>query len=353
MTVTTRRTGFGASFLVAALVGAFAAGAILVVGLGAVTRPSAEADGGPRSLPATVVEFDDVRMVNGTPVAAAPVELIVHAAGTVTSSRCRSGEVIDAESAPLAVDGEPILAVATSSPPWRDLVIGDRGDDVDDLQQELARLGNDVEPTGVLDAATVAAVDALLGEAGGSLEGAAVPRDVLLWLPETSVTIADCAIQPGALVQPGTAIATTVAGLESLQVTLPGDLVDGARELTFGDARLALDLDEPARQVAVTDADLLAQVESSEEYQLLLGGVTSSPLSMTLRLAEPIELVSVAPGALSMVDASTGCLFFGGQTHTVDVVASQLGQTMVRLPEGVQVPTEVSAADADAPWSCE
>ncbi|MFD7025044.1 peptidoglycan-binding protein [Promicromonospora sukumoe] len=215
-------------------------------------------------------------------------------------------------------------------PLWRNLRPGDKGDDVRSLQEELARLGFDVLPDGDYGANTSAAVIELFSRVGVAKPDGTLPMARVLWLPRAKVIIAECTAPLGATVGAGP-IATTTATLASLHVSLDeSGAVPGVRVVRYRDNSAPV-----AADGTVTDSKFLATVAAGAEYQSASAEVGQG-VSLTLEyaLAEPLQVAVVPPGALLDVQDASACVRVDGKAQSVQVVASQLGQTMVLFEDG-------------------
>jgi peptidoglycan hydrolase-like protein with peptidoglycan-binding domain len=102
------------------------------------------------------------------------------------------------------LDGQPLFALAGPVPAWRDLMPGDTGPDVTELQRALAALGyyGDGDAAGYFGSATQYAVDLYYEHLGYAAPAAAgVPAADVLFLPSLPATVV--AVNGGAGEQPG------------------------------------------------------------------------------------------------------------------------------------------------------
>lgn len=282
---------------------------------------------------------------------AAPVELPV--GGRVTALRCRAGGTIESGTSPVSVDGVPVLALATGTPPWRDLVVGDRGADVAALQTELTRLGRDVSADGArLGSATVAALRAVAETAGLSLPRTGqLPMTSVIWLSAPSLTVASCDVAVGARVSPGAALAHSPTPVVAARVAvMPPLLAQGARVVTLDGVTLPVD-----GSGAITDSAALAALSTTPSYLAAdaarAGGQDSGSISARLRLVEPVTVAVLPPGSVATTDGATGCVVTPeGAAVPVSIVGSRLGQTYVTF---LEAPTpDVVSLDAPDRASC-
>jgi len=332
------RPGVTAATVGIAVVALVAAGTVVgAVLLGQDPPASVAAPGGARVAPVSVETYDGTRRAPATPLLAEPTTLTLGAFGRVRSSACAPGAVLASGSSPLVLDDRPMLALATAAPLWRDLDVGSRGQDVTDLQTELARLGHAVSVDGVYGPGTRAAVRAVLAGHGVVRPSGALASSDVMWLPAPEVTVATCAVAVGDAFAGGE-VATVGGGLVALEIG-GTDPVEGwvAR---FGDAAAPVNPDR-----TVTDPAFLAAVAASP---MLDWSQEEGPgtLDLELALAEPVQVAVVPPAAVFGLTADRGCLVADdGGVLPVRVVASALGQTLVEV-DG-PVPDQVSLDPGD------
>jgi hypothetical protein len=95
--------------------------------------------------------FEDPRSGSVVPVIGEEVTLDSPVEGMTRRSDCVPGEPIGSGDVVALVDDGPVLALALPSPLWRDLAVGDRGEDVQALQEVLVGLGYEVPVSGFYD----------------------------------------------------------------------------------------------------------------------------------------------------------------------------------------------------------
>ena len=96
------------------------------------------------SAPASVQEYSGTQQVNVVPTVSGNRDLLGNASGTVTENWA-NGELRSGTRA-YQVNDRNIVALHTATPLYRDLKVGDRGEDVRSLNDELGRLGYDSVP---------------------------------------------------------------------------------------------------------------------------------------------------------------------------------------------------------------
>jgi len=323
-----------------------------VAGIGVIGGVLLEADATPRSLgaaptvravPLTEQSFSDLRSAEVVVRLGVDTRLSAPTGGRVTAFRCSPDEPFVSGESNLRVDGQSVVNLSTRVPLWRDLVRGDKGDDVAAVQEELNRLGHPVVVDGIVGARTLAAVDQLLSRPAGQRPyESSVPASRFLWLPRAETTVTECSTATGAQVEAGGDVAEVAAGPISASVALPTGGPGGARVLVLGDQRVPVGADG-----RIVDADALAKIAASPLYREARRN-SATTFTADLALARPVRVSSVPPAALYAVEGSTACVLAGGTPHRVTVVGSELGVSFVTFPGGGTVPTAVEIAPKDA-----
>ncbi len=300
--------------------------------------------------PVTSVEFDDERPVALEVTRGDAVSVRVPVTGRVTALGCGPGEVLESGTAVMGVDGVPVLALAGGVPWWRDLTRGSQGVDVDALQAELARLGFDIAPDGErVGRATLAAAAEVFGRAGVRADASRIRLSSVVWLPTPQVTVASCPVALGADVAPGDAIAIGAAPLLGAQVmVMPERLAPGTRVVVVDGVSLPVDesgqIVDPAALATLAGLPSLAAAPAQAAAVGEAQPVAGSGIPGMLRLAEPLPVAVVPPGAVATEDGLGGCVVADGTPRAVRIVGSQLGQTYVTFDDGAPPPAAVDLA---------
>jgi peptidoglycan hydrolase-like protein with peptidoglycan-binding domain len=294
--------------------------------------------------------FDDTRKVQVRLVASDTETLTLRTAGTLTAALCETGGSIDSGSTIARVNDRPIIGLHTALPLYRDLTWGDKGTDVEALQQELVRLGH-------LDARfadgwygwnTSHAVQRLRVANGAAEGGKKTRRSEFVWLPADDVTGLACELNVGDDVTEGTAFATAEGTIERLEVvSMPESLTPGDRTLTVNGVT------GPASESGVVDdATFLARILDDEE---LVAGLREDPEATVpgdLALADTIDSYTVPVGAI-IDDGDERCVQVGADTRPVDVLGSALGSTVIVFPDAdTPLPDTVAIGPALTESSC-
>lgn len=258
-------------------------------------------------------------------------------AGRITATSCGPGYSLESGAVPISVDGTPLLSLATAVPFWRDLPLGAKGPDVLSLQQELGRLGFPVAVDGVLDRASLRAVESL--RTGVATRTSEIEASTILWLPAPANPVIGCTLPLGATVEVGDEVFELVpdAGAASVE-TLPPDLLAGERELIVGE--VVVPVDAVGRVGDLDGVEVLANAASSdaEEPQSAHRTVTA-----VLRLRQAMTVGLVPPSALYDLTGDSACIVSNGRPLRVVPVSSQLGQTFIATSDA-HLPTTVEIA---------
>ncbi|MCO1338538.1 hypothetical protein BJH93_06475 [Kocuria polaris] len=255
--------------------------------------------------------------------------------GVITRYKCTVGGTWTSGTAPTAIDGDPLLVLHLSSPPYRTLASGSTGDDVSALGAELARLDYLSEEATTFSLTMETALTELQEATGVPATGTLDPAKIL-WLPAPSITTAECPAQLGqrqSATQPLAQAAETITELRL--PTIPADAVDGERTATVGATTTSVSKDGT---VELTDEQRAVLMEDPT-VQLATDPDTGVPLAAAWMLAEPLQAAALPPS--SLIDSASGfCVHAGdGTPHMVRVLASSLGQTYVSFPD--QTPTSI------------
>jgi peptidoglycan hydrolase-like protein with peptidoglycan-binding domain len=298
----------------------------------APTPPSLLPAAAPTLAPVPAVETLDERPVTVAWTSAPEVPLTTDRGGRVTASDCQAGQSLASGTSPFAVDEVRLLALATRTPPWRDLAFGDRGDDVRSLQEALTALGHSPGDSGWYDGAADAAWRAALAAVGGGFAASQV-----LWLPAPTALVNRCLVQLGDQLPPGATLATLGGGLTGARVqNWPEGLGQEPRQLVVDGAEAPVDASG-----VVNEAADLERLAAADSFQRHLSGQDEGPLTAVLRLVEPLVVYSLPPSALVVDGPASGCVLDeDGQVHPVAVVGSKLGRTFVQFANG-QPPAQV------------
>lgn len=287
-----------------------------------------------RSAPVSFRDLDDSRTVSVTVAAGTELELLAPESGRVTTAACEPGGVLTSGTNSFALDGAGLLSLATAVPPWRDLVVQDRGSDVAALNAELRRLGHDAPDSDRATAATLHAYQEAVLAAGlpATADRTRIAAADLLWLPAVEVTVGTCSAPLGSQVTESAPLVALDGAATASISPLPTDALPGDRVLLI-DGVTPVPVDPDGQ---ITDPGALATLLSSGGYTAAVADDAGNRiLSMSWRLAQSVSVAVVPPAAVRGAGDATSCVIdTAGTIYPVSVVASELGQTFVTTAEG-------------------
>jgi len=315
--------GLYAVMLVA--VGVLVAGLWLPQRLPALVGGSSVGDG---MVTVSVEVFDGSKTMSANVVLGQSQVLRSPVSGVLTKTKCEEGGTVTSGTAPLAVNGSPVLALASGVPLWRDITYGMKGADVTAVQKELKRLGFKVYVTGVWDGASRTAMKALLEKVGLSSTTGALLVSQVIWMPSAALVVSACGFQVGDPIGTGAVWAKSGAGLVGLTLANPP-----------GNGWIAVYHDATApvgNDGEITDEAFLALVGASVDFAFATAPGGPGTVQLTVRLAQALNVLVVPPGAIIPTGPGAGCVVGGdGSVVLVSIVASSLGKTMVTVTGGV------------------
>jgi hypothetical protein len=281
-----------------------------------------------RQFPITIVDFADERALPLTPSFTSGQELRMAATGMVTASTCREDSTFRSGKPALWVNDEPVLALASEVPFFRDLEVGDSGRDVDSLRRALRALGFEVTRSGPFRADVIDALAALQAREELSHANGRFRVGDFLWIPDGSAEIDSCRVQVGQIYVSGDTVATTRAVLTSLSVAdeATSGLVSGARSVEVFGAKLIM-----PDSGTLTDPASLKDVASSPHARegLRSAGESGSPVVGTSALTVPLQVAAVPVASVFTADGTRGCVASEAATHPVRIVGARLGMSLV------------------------
>lgn len=273
----------------------------------------------------SMTDFTDPRTVQVAVEQSGPRSLIAGLGGTVTSSSCIEAGLLRSGTTSFAIDGEPLISLATKTPLWRDLHLGDSGEDARSLQAELNQLGHAIATTATVTAETLDAYAALAASLGARTDGTVIERSGVVWLPDREQSVQKCTASMGSVVGQGQGLAelppqATGARITNMpQSTAPGErrlLIDSSIFPTTPDGR-------------ISDANALGRLTRTPSF--LASQTSDRPGTFAARyeLAESAKVLGVPPGAIFGIDAKHGCISSRKEVYRVVILGSQLGVTFV------------------------
>ncbi|MDR0849564.1 MAG: hypothetical protein LBN10_11110 [Propionibacteriaceae bacterium] len=276
----------------------------------------------------THVDFTDPQTVSLAATMGPQSTLVSPASGVVSSMSCALGGTSTSGQSLFAVNGVPVVSLATTTPMWRDIVVGMQGADVVAVASELSRLG--VFSGDAYAAATLALTNAFadlavsLGAARVDIPGWTIPLSMVAWLPAPSVGVASCDVPKAAQVTTGQVVAHFASTLVTARITtdLSGFLA-GDRVLTVNDVPIAANQDG-----TITDADSLSTLATTPAIVYAMDPSSLNSIQGKWTLATPVP-VSVVPAAAIRPSSGSACVLGDGNPLRVSVVSSQIGSSYV------------------------
>lgn len=328
--------------------GAIIVGAVamicLGIGAGYLLAPapvpgSLASDTGASEVGVEPITFDDPRQVTLIPSASTATLLTVNRPGVVTAFSCAPGSAINSGDIAIAIDDQPIPYLALRIPLWRDLALGDTGDDVRSLQESLAAMGFGTRADGEYGQETARAVTAFKEQVGLDLKDPNLSRSDVVWIPSTTVTIATCTAQLGQELSAPGEISQTEVGLASVSIEgIDSAATPGSRALVFDS--LTISLSDPLDEIS--DPELLSALRASAQYAAWKSSEGETKITATVSLAEPITAYVVPPSSL-LGDGTHTCVVADGVAQQVRVLSSTLGRVVI------QADATLSVVEAPAP----
>lgn len=318
--------------------GAVIGALVLVLGalIGALVLPpllpaSSVAAEGPRSVPVSARDFDDLHTVAAVPELSDEVTVALSGAGgMVTASTCKPGHQVSMGETLLSIEGKPRIAIVTAVPLWRIMRPGVKGPDVKALQRALIDSGYDVVADGSYGAGTLSAVRKVQ-EVSAVEKTGVIDLDRVQWIPAGIGAVSSCEAGVGAVLSGGSPLLKAGGGLISL--TLPAaatELTGRSYAATAGKSVVPL-----SKERKVTDPELLRAVSASAAFSEWKQD-PGRGIAVQVRLVEPIAAVGVPPSAVLTMDSTHGCVVSGSQeTVSVEILASELGTVYVVSEEPV------------------
>ena len=197
------------------------------------------------NVPVVTQDYEDERKVAVLATTSITPPLVATASGVVTANSCTSNGMFVSTDSSFAVNGNPVLNLATETPLWRDLKLGDQGVDVSQVQEEFSRIGYPVTVDGIFDKTTLDAFrDAMRQSGHPTYLNANFTRDSIQWIPSISTLVESCKLLLGHTINEGSEVAALPSSLAEARVSeTPADMVPGERSLEIGGFRLDVDSD--------------------------------------------------------------------------------------------------------------
>lgn len=294
------------------------------------------------SAPVTAQDYDGSRAITVTVTVGPKNQTIINTSGIVTEDDSHDG--LTSGKVALRVNDQPVIALATAIPLYRDLSVGMRGRDVSAFNTELARLGAlHAAPSDTFTAASGEAWSHVLSSVGGAQQTSVHLSDVL-WIPRSHVTVGQWQAGVGMHVNsgssigevPGSIISMDARGLESS---------DQPRVLRVFGQKLTLPPGISHISSAPQAQDFYRRVSSTSDFQSQSEEALKAGLDGSLAFASPLRVLSVPSAAVISVRGSQGCIVSEGKAFPVSIVGSEPGVSLVHVLRG-SVPSSVDVGSS-------
>ncbi|MCL1923226.1 MAG: hypothetical protein FWG15_05150 [Propionibacteriaceae bacterium] len=290
------------------------------------------------SSPVVVQEYGDARTVTLNVMSNPSPPLMATTPGLVTASSCAPGMTVKSGQSMLSVDGQPLLALATSVPLWRELPVQSTGKDAEAVINALKDLGADIQGKTITTSVITAYHSRLKAIGASTASVTSIDPDTILWLPAREVTIASCEVSVGTELAGRSTIATVPAQANYADIKdLPRDGADGARQVIIDGVTLPID-DEGH----ITDAETLATLSSLPAFAQASMDSSPATLTATWELVDTATVWMIPPSSISAGSPTLGCVIGDGNPINIRIIGSQLGQSFVVPIEDTAPPAEVS-----------
>lgn len=326
-----------------AIVG-LAGGVVLSLALAPSAPDGLQPPAVPRTFTLQETEFRDERPMGLTAGVDRTAPIALNTNGIVTGSECVSGRTLRNGDVIAHIDAAPVVALASSTPLFRDLIPGDEGTDVTALRHALRGLGFDVDAEGPYSSAVRDAVKNIQGSTGVAPADGSLRVASLAWLPAPSVAVSSCEVTVGERYDTGSPFAEVPGTLRSLTV-VAGETaapVPGDRTVRLGSHEFAM----PESGV-IEDRATLDEVAASPEYLANAAKPKESTLTVSTRLVAPLHVVAVPPGAVIGAADARCVQLENGETTAVRIAASRLGTSYVTFdrdtPDRIRIGSAVTA----------
>lgn len=302
----------------------------------------------PAALDVVTSAYADPRTLPLEVSLAPSAELSSAASGRVSFLACSAGVALRSGDIVMRIDGQPIAALASSVPFYRDITWGVDGPDTDALRAALLGLGYSVATTGKYDADLRDAVAAFQRDRGIAPADGSLVLSSILWIPDAESVPDECPLAVGQAYASGDPFATLPGRLRSLRVVQDTDnvMVAGARRVEV------LGVDATLTDAGVIDdPQQISAIQSAPTFAATLAAIDSKPLTARSSLVVPVEVVSLPPAALFDVSGSAACVESVHGSMPVQIIGTGMGATLVQFPAH-DIPDEVVLNSSLAGTGC-
>lgn len=297
-------------------------------------------------VPVTSQEFSDPLQVDVFVDSGPEVALRAGRDGLVTSIRCDTATAWESGSSTLTIDGGPVLNLHSSTPLWRDLIVGARGMDVAALKAELSRLGHETTDGDKLRWADIRSMRSVAAAAGLDASFDTVSFANIVWLPKPAVVPTSCDVGTGDRITSDTVLATAQSSI-TVRIETATSILAGDRQLEVDGLVIPLTTD-----LKPVDATRARDIVSTSAYRASASDAPADGNSVkiggTLTLTSPVLVSAVPAAAVHAESVSSGCVESDIGIIAATIVSSELGATFITFDDS-RSPTTIST---NAPSSC-
>lgn len=296
----------------------------------------------PEYVAVTSTQYNDKRAVQVELNYGTPHMALAHRAGVVTHTSCATGATITSGSSPLHVDGQPLIALATTTPLWRNIGQKTKGADVDALHEAFRNLKLDAPGPGeAADKRTISAWTELRKRAGHPKpDTKTIALADTIWIPPNNPPATQCHAGTGTSLNPQTPLITYQPTVTKARiVAMPNNLAPGKRQLTISGKAIPLNPDG-----TITDLATLSGVTHQQNQPDKPDEAATTPGELTL--TTPVDVTVVPPSAVT--GGATSCVITPNGPTPVTVLNSRMGQTYITSKQPI---TQVATAP-DATKTC-
>jgi len=256
------------------------------------------------------------------------------ATGTVTTAAV-TGATLNNGDVVLEVDDKPVRAMVSDAPLWRPLTSGDRGADVQRLEQFLSDIGYfHGTPNEIFDSATMQAVREFAVDIGLPRSITAFDPAWVIWVGSEPLTVAQANATVGTAVGPGTVVATGDSGAAAVIVQEPqgglGADFGAVAELVAGN----FTTDYQVHSGLITDPNAV------QEIAAYLAPQTEGTVQIRAEMGTEVLVVP----ASSIVTNANGevCVYPDAANNPLVVMPIGGGGATVQIPKSVGITTVLS-----------
>lgn len=304
------------------------------------------------SAPVETQDWSESRQVSFLPAFSAERTVTSNSSGMVTADW--SGNGLHSGGAAFAVEGRPVIVLATSIPLWRDLHYYDTGEDVRALNNELARLGYPSDNgSATYSWNTGNAWARMLAACGAAAPGdGSFALSDTLWVPEDNVTVSGWTATPGTQISAGTPLASIPGRLTRLALNGAATAGIDRTAIIYGQSTTL-----PAGASTIDDQAFLDAVSATPDWRSQDQSALAAGVAGRLTTGETLHVLRVPAAAVYGLDETgvSGCIVADDNSVHVNVVGAEMGVSLVSATDGTDIDSiqRVTVGSALGGMTCE